>query len=564
MINIYQLFPRLFGNKNTHQAFDESKDINGCGTFADIDDRALEAIKDLGITHIWLTGIIRHASSSSYEDLGIYPSHPHITKGKAGSPYAIVDYYDIDPDLATDPAKRMLEFECLVERIHKHGMFVIIDLVPNHVARQYHSIAAPHDIVDFGSSDDNSSAFKPSNNYYYCPNETLVVPQYHNDDITEPYHEYPAKASGNDIFSAHPSHNDWYDTIKLNYGLDYQNNSYHFDPTPDTWCKIYNIVRYWQSKNIDGFRVDMAEMVPIEFWRWLIKNINTTREMTWIAEIYQPNNYHSYSEAGFDFLYDKVGMYNKLEAIFRYGHPAHSIGDCWRSLNGLDDKMLRFMENHDEVRLASPYFYGDPLAALPAVAVAALMNRGPFMIYNGQESGEDANGAVGYSGDDGRTTLFDYHNMPMHQRWMNDGNFDGGLFSDQQKRVFSFYRQILHLRNNSYAISEGCFYDLMWVNPESEAFDARNIYAFLRYHHDERLLIVTNFSPNDSKNIMLKIPRHAMQLMGIDNTMARGSAHDVMGYDDISFGINTNSDINIRINLSPLQVAIYKLEIIHL
>ena len=563
MINIYQLFPRLFGNKNTHMTFDGDRSINGCGTFSDIDNQALEAIKNLGITHIWLTGVIRHASGSAYEDLGIYSSHPQITKGKAGSPYAIIDYYDVDPDLAIIPAKRMQEFETLIERIHKHGMYVIIDLVPNHVARQYHSIAAPNDIVDFGDSDDDNNAFVPNNNYYYCPNESFVAPE-RQTNTNEPYYEYPAKASGNDIFSSHPSYNDWYDTIKLNYGRDYFNNRTSFDPIPNTWFKIYDIVKYWQNKNVDGFRVDMAEMVPIEFWRWLIKNINDTKKMTWIAEIYNPDNYRDYSEAGFDFLYDKVGMYNKLEAIFRYGHPAHSIGDCWRSLNGLDDKMLRFMENHDEVRLASPHFYGDPLAALPAVTVAALMNRGPFMIYNGQESSEDALGNAGYGGDDGRTTLFDYHNMPMHQRWMNNGKFDGALFSDKQNYVFGFYRQLLRLRNDSKAISEGCFYDLMWVNPQSEVFDANHIYAFLRYHQEERLLVVTNFSHTDRKYIMLKIPQHAIQLMSIDSNKTRCIAHDLMGSADISFDIDNISDIGVSINLSPLQVAIYKLEIIHL
>lgn len=76
----------------------------------------------------------------------------------------------------------------------------------------------------------------------------------------EAYKEYPAKATGNNRFDAYPNINDWYETVKLNYGIDYQNgNTPHFNPIPDTWTKMLDILLFWAGKNIDGFRCDMAE-----------------------------------------------------------------------------------------------------------------------------------------------------------------------------------------------------------------------------------------------------------------------------------------------------------------
>ena len=166
----------------------------------------------------------------------------------------------------------------------------------------------------------------------------------------------------------------------------------------------------------------------------------------------------------------------------------------------MDAHMLRFMENHDEKRLASPWFVGDAFAALPAVSLSALMNTGPFMVYNGQESGEDAVGEVGYSGDDGRTSIFDYCHMPQHQKWMNGGKFDGGQFDEKQKQLFAYYRKLLHFRNEHSAISEGKFYDLMWCNPWYTNFDPQFVYAFLRYSESERLLVVVNFNRNEARD----------------------------------------------------------------
>lgn len=466
-MNIYQLFPRLFGNKHTDFHFNGSKVENGCGTFNDIDDTALEAIKDLGITHIWLTGILKHAS----ESIG---THPDITKGRAGSPYAVNDYHVVDPDLGT-----MDDFDQLVVRIHEKGLKVIIDFVPNHLARQ-------------------NKGFDPCN-FYYCEGQAFVSPRRIGE---QPYEEFPAKATGNNVFAPNPSLNDWYDTVKLNYDC------------RDTWEKMLEILRFWCSKNVDGFRVDMAEMVPVAFWQWVIAELRKDYQPMMIAEIYQPDLYKPFLEAGFDYLYDKVGLYNTLELVLCEGHEAKEISEVWKDLHDMDEHMLRFMENHDEKRLASPQFVDDAFAALSAVSLSALMNTGPFMVYNGQESGEDAVGEMGYSGDDGRTSIFDYCHMPKHQNWMNGGKFDGGGFDEAQKKLFDYYRKLLHFRQEHSAIIEGKFYDLMWCNPWYMNFDPQFVYAFLRYSETERLLIVVNFNRNESRDVEVKIPHDALALMG--------------------------------------------------
>ena len=451
---IYQLFPRVYGATPTKR----------CGTFSDINDDEIERIKSLSVSHIWLTGVIRH---SGWRD-----TNPAVTKGKAGSPYAIVDYYDIDPDLATVKKNRMAEFEKTVEHIHSHGLKVIIDFVPNHLAREYKG-----DFTD--------------ENFYILPNQKFVAPT----DNAEKYYEFPAKATGNDVFSPTPSLNDWYDTVKLNY------------ENRDTWHKMLKIMQFWCGKGVDGFRVDMAEMVPVEFWRWAIAEVRKSFNIIMIAEIYQPNIYQSFVDADFDYLYDKVGLYNTLENIYRYGQRADTISDVWKNLNGLDDNMLRFMENHDEVRVASRFFMQKPENAFPFVALSALMNRGPFMIYNGQEYGENA-----ADSDNGRTSIFDYAYMPS---MICRGESSFALNRESSfARQYDWYKQLLHFRESHPAILRGGFYDLMWANPWYNNFDPQYVYAFLRYHGDDKLLIVINFNMNEARNVTVAIPEDARKLVG--------------------------------------------------
>ncbi|MBK9291219.1 MAG: alpha-amylase family protein [Bacteroidetes bacterium] len=520
MINIYQLFPRLFGNTSAQQRFNGTIGENGCGRFSHISSRAIEALRELGITHIWLTGIIRHAKLTSYSGYGIPDSHPALVKGRAGSPYAIMDYYDVDPDLADDVPRRMQEFEALVQRIHDAGLKVMIDFIPNHVARQYKSLQRPPDTADLGENDNKNLGFDPQNNFYYLVGQTFVPPKrenpmYHSEEL---YLEQPARVTGNDCFSPTPSITDWFETVKLNYGVDYFHFlEQHFDPVPDTWHKMLGILQYWAEKGIDGFRTDMAEMVPVAFWKWAISNLKDKFPgLLFVAEVYQPGRYHDYAGAGFDFLYDKVGLYDKLINIMCHGHEAKDLSQCWRQTEGLNHRMLRFLENHDELRLASWQAGIRPLSALPALAVAAFMHPCAFMIYNGQESGETAAGATGFSGDDGRTSIFDYCAMRQHQQWFNQGACDGALLTYDQKLLRQAYQEILQARLTLPALREGLFYDLMWANPWFTNFDPRFVYAFLRYSTHQRLVIVANFNKSESRTMQLNIPFDAFEAMGFD------------------------------------------------
>ena len=425
---IYQVFTRLFGNNNNHCINNGSITENGCGKMADFTAKALGEIKKLGATHIWYTGIIEHATQTDYRRYNIRPDHPAIVKGKAGSPYAIKDYYDVDPDLAKDVPERMREFENLVQRTHRSGLKVIIDFVPNHVARQYHSDMQPDGTSQLGANDDTDYAFSPYNNFYYIPQSELHGQFDMKGAAAEPYKEFPAKATGNNRFDAYPNINDWYETVKLNYGVDYQNGgTCHFNPIPDTWNKMLDILMFWAEKHIDGFRCDMAEMVPVEFWEWAIPQVKAKYPaLLFIAEVYNPKEYGNYLFRGkFDYLYDKVGLYDTLRAIVCGNESATAITRAWQSLGGIEKRMLNFLENHDEQRIASDFFASNPRKAIPALIVSACMNVNPMMIYFGQEFGELGMDSEGFSGRDGRTTIFDYWSVDTIRRWRNGGKFDG-------------------------------------------------------------------------------------------------------------------------------------------
>ena len=516
-IIIYQVFTRLFGNNNTRLKKNGSFEENGCGKMADFTTKALTEIKNLGATHIWYTGVIEHASQNNYSRYGIRPDHPAVVKGKAGSPYAIRDYYDIDPDIANSIPDRMKEFENLVKRSHKSGLKVIIDFVPNHVARQYHSDAKPEGVVDLGENDDNTVAFSPQNNFYYIPGEQLQG----NIDLhmyaPEAYVEKPAKATGNDKFDAWPSINDWYETVKLNYGVDYMNGRWgHFDPIPDTWKKMLDILLFWAAKDIDGFRCDMAEMVPVEFWGWAIPQVKEQYPgIIFIAEVYNPHEYRNYIFNGhFDYLYDKVGLYDTLRALTCGHETATNIPFRWQSLSGIEKHMLNFLENHDEQRIASEFFAGNPFKAIPAMVVSACMNTNPVMIYFGQEFGEAGMDEEGFSGRDGRTTIFDYWTVDTIRRWRSGGKYDGKLLTKEEKKLQGFYSTLLNLCNKEKAIREGEFFDLTYANLEGVVFNEHRQYAFFRKAGKELLFIVVNFDENPAAPCV-KIPTHAFDYLSI-------------------------------------------------
>ena len=516
-IIIYQVFTRLFGNSNTRCKYNGSLEENGCGKLADFTAKALTEIKNLGATHIWYTGVIEHATQTNYSRYGIRPDHPAVVKGKAGSPYAIKDYYDVDPDMANSIPDRMKEFENLVKRSHKAGLKVIIDFVPNHVARQYHSDAKPEGVIDLGENDDNTVAFSAQNNFYYIPGQELQGDIDLHMNAPEAYVENPAKATGNDKFDAWPGINDWYETVKLNYGVDYMNwRIGHFDPIPDTWKKMLEILLFWAAKDIDGFRCDMAEMVPVEFWGWAIPQVKEQfPHIIFIAEVYNPNEYRNYIFNGhFDYLYDKVGLYDTLRALTCGHESATNIPFRWQNLNGIEKNMLNFLENHDEQRIASDFFAGNPFKAIPAMVISACMNTNPVMIYFGQELGEKGMDEEGFSGRDGRTTIFDYWTVDTIRRWRNGGKFDGKTLTKEEKKLQGFYSTLLNLCNKEKAIREGVFFDLTYANLEGIVFNEHRQYAFFRKAGKELLFIIVNFDEKPAAPCV-KIPTHAFDYLGI-------------------------------------------------
>lgn len=513
---VYQLFTRLFGNQNTTNQPNGTLDQNGAGKFNDINDRVLNDLNRFGATHIWFTGIPEHATTTDYSAFGIRPDDPAVVKGRAGSPYAVKDYYDVDPDLAVDVPNRMAEFERLVQRTHANGLKVIIDFVPNHVARQYHSDQKPADVTDLGENDDTSVNFSINNNFYYLPGRAFTTPACEQDRqlITE----FPAKITGSGSLTEAPDINDWYETVKLNYGVDVFNGwAGHFDPIPATWHQMLAILLFWAAKGIDGFRCDMAHLVPVEFWGWATKRVKQQYPaLIFIAEIYDPGLYRRFIyEGGFDYLYDKVGLYDSLRRLMEGHGTCHDITRVWQQESGdFSEHMLRFLETHDEQRIASRFFANDPWVAVPAMVVTATLHTGPLLLYFGQEVGVRAEGSEGFSGDDGRTTIFDYWGIP---EWQGYLNAEQGLTTDQQQ-LRAFYQRLNHLVRQSDAIQHGAFYDLQWANQNTPGYNGNRLYAYLRHTSHQRLLVICNFDKHETAETSVKIPAHAWQLMGLPET----------------------------------------------
>jgi glycosidase len=543
-IIVYQIFTRLYGNRNISRKENGSIEENGCGKLNDLTPTVLKKIRNMGVSHVWYTGVIRHATQTDYSDHGIPVNHPAVVKGKAGSPYAITDYYDIDPDLATDVDLRMLEFEQLVERTHQAGMKVIIDFVPNHVARQYHSICKPEGVRDLGEDDNPQHGFDPQNNFYYCPGQSFspYFDLYHGAE--QPYHEEPAKATGNDCFHHAPGVNDWYETVKLNYGVDYYAGRIgHFQPIPDTWDKMTDILLFWAGKGIDGFRCDMAEMVPTAFWHWSIDKVKYRYpEMIFVGEVYDPSLYRSYLGAGFDYLYDKVGMYDTLRGVMGGGLSTHAITSAWQQTDDIRDHMLYFLENHDEQRIASDFFAGDARKGVPALVVSALLQQNPLMVYAGQEYGERGMDQEGFSGRDGRTTIFDYWSIDTLVRAAQR------KLTTEEKVLKAQYDKVLNIARSEKSIVEGASFDLMYVNGQYQ-----RQYAFLRKADSEVLLVVVNF--DDLPVVMdVMIPAHAFDFLNIKEKKV--VATDLLTGERIR--LQLQRDMPVAVALKPLGAVVMK------
>ena len=533
---VYQVFTRLFGNINTTNKPWGTIEVNGVGKFADFSKKALAEIKDLGVTHIWYTGVPHHAVINDYTAYGISNDDPDVVKGRAGSPYAVKDYYNVNPDLATDPSKRLEEFKQLIQRTHDAGLKVIIDIVPNHVARNYEGLINPEGVEDFGASDDTSKEYDVNNNFYYIPGEPFKVPEWQDgylplggdrNRLTDSrFEEVPAKWTGNGSRLAQPHFNDWYETVKINYGIrpdgtkdfeelpeEYRQKDHkaHYEfwkdkTLPDSWHKFKDITQYWLDFGVDGFRFDMAEMVPVEFWSYLNSNIKMKNPDAFLlAEVYNPSLYRAYIHQGkMDYLYDKVELYDSIKHIMKgYGWTDH-IPVVQKRMTDIEHHMLHFLENHDEQRIASSDFVGNAQLGKPAMVVSATISTSPTMIYFGQEVGEPAAEDAGF-GSPTRTSIFDYIGVPHHQRWVNNKKFDGGQLSEEEKSLRESYKRLLNFTINSEALM-GEYQETHFYNKDNtEGYDHR-VLSYVRWSADEKLIILSNFDEHKSYSFEFKIP----------------------------------------------------------
>jgi glycosidase len=537
-IVVYQVFTRLFGNKNTNNKPWGTIEENGVGKFNDFTDKALREISDLGVNYIWYTGVPHHALIRDYTTLGVSNDDPDVVKGRAGSPYAVKDYYNVNPDLAVNPVNRLQEFDSLVARTHKAGLKLLIDIVPNHIARKYEGKSNPLGVRDFGAADDVTVEYKRDNNFYYIPNSQFEVPDEINPLNGEDnplsdgkFQEIPAKWTGNGSKMAIPDKNDWYETVKVNYGIrpdgskdfpelpaGYDTKSYkvHFEfwrtkNVPSSWIKFRDIALYWTAKGVDGFRYDMAEMVPYEFWSYMNSAVKMKNPDAFLlAEVYNPDEYRNYIRLGkMDYLYDKVETYDKLKDIIQGRSLPDGLTDIQKGMEDIEHHMLHFLDNHDEQRLASAEFAGTSEKGKPLMVVSTTISSAPTMIYFGQEVGEAANENAGF-GMHSRTSIFDYVGVPNHQRWMNNGKFDGGLLTDKEKELRDFYKRLLNFSINSSALM-GEFDEIQTINRQSTSgFDA-GIYAYTRWSDTQKLIVVTNFSWIKTSSFELKVPSNIIQ-----------------------------------------------------
>jgi len=585
---VYQVFTRLFGNTNTTNKPWGTLEENGVGKFSDFNDKALSEIRDLGITHIWYTGVPHHAVINDYTEFGISNDDPDVVKGRAGSPYAVKDYYNVNPDLASDPSKRLEEFKELIDRTHSHKMKVLLDIVPNHVARNYEGLTNPEGIVDFGANDNTSVEYAENNNFYYIPETEFKVPEWENDysplgNNDNPlednkFIEIPAKWTGNGSRLAQPNFNDWYETVKINYGvrpdgtkdfeslpetyakLDYKA---HFEfwkdkGVPDSWIKFRDIALYWLDLGVDGFRFDMAEMVPVEFWSFMNSSIKMKNPNAFLlAEVYNPQLYRDYIHKGkMDYLYDKVELYDSIKHIMQgHGWTDH-IPVVQKGMQDIEHNMLHFLENHDEQRIASPDFVGKAEIAKPAMVVSATLSTSPTMIYFGQEVGEPGNEEAGF-GSPTRTSIFDYIGVPNHQRWVNNKKFDGGQLTESEKTLRDFYKRLLNFTINSNALM-GEYQEIHFYNKEhTENYDHR-ILSYARWANDEKLIVISNFDAEKQYDIEFKLPPEIIKKWKLSGKQYK-LAEQLYG--EINCELNIDNELGIiNLEIEPLESFIFKIK----
>ena len=585
---VYQVFTRLWGNANTTNKPWGTIEENGVGKFSDFTDKALQEIKELGVTHIWYTGVPHHDVIRDYTKFGISNDDPDVVKGRAGSPYAVKDYYNVNPDLADNVENRLQEFEDLIARSHANGLKVIIDIVPNHVARNYQSLTNPEGTKDFGADDDKTVTYNVNNNFYYNPGEPFQVPDFlngyqplggENHPLSDgKFDENPAKWTGNGSRASKPSFYDWYETVKVNYGISpegkkdfdelpegFENEDYkkHFEfwqdkTVPNSWVKFRDIALYWVEKGVDGFRYDMAEMVPVEFWSYMNSSIKMKNpEAFLLAEVYNPSLYREYIKKGkMDYLYDKVQLYDTIKHVMQGHGLTDNIPPIQEDLKDIEHHMLHFLENHDEQRIASPEFAGNSLKGKPAMVVSATISTSPTMVYFAQELGEDGSEDAGF-GSPSRTSIFDYVGVPALQRWVNDKNFDGGKSTSEELALRDFYKKLLNFTINSEALM-GEYADIHQYNREKTENYNSKLLSFVRYSENEKLVVVSNFDAENTYEFELKIPQEIINNWNLENK-TYNLENKIGNAQNFELTIE-NGEGKVKIAIQPLESFILKVQ----
>jgi len=592
---VYQVFTRLFGNTNNTNKPWGTIDENGVGKFSDFDEAALQSIKSLGVSYIWYTGVPHHAVITDYTEFGISLDDPDVVKGRAGSPYTVKDYYNVNPDLADDPANRLAEFEALIKRTHDQQLKVIIDIVPNHVARDYASLSKREGAKNFGENDNTNVEYARDNNFYYVVGESFKVPLSENgykplggemNPLSDgEFNEMPAKWTGNGSRLAQPGFNDWYETVKINYGVkpdgsydfatlpnEYANKSiaehsafWKDKSVPNAWLKFEQIVHYWLDKGVDGFRYDMAEMVPVEFWSYLNSSIKVKNPDAFLlAEVYNPSLYRDYLRLGkMDYLYDKVEFYDSLKLLMQGKGDAQPLEDIQLSLGDIELHMLHFLENHDEQRIASSDFAGSAEKGKPAMVISALISKSPTMLYFAQDVGEDGSEETGF-GDPTRTTIFDYAGVPAHQRYMNNGKFDGGQSTSLEKQLRTFYERLLVI-SATHPTMLGKYQSLHSLNVKNAQDDDLNSYSesqfsFVRWNNEKALIVISNFSEDALAGVTVKLPISLLTEWKVNE--GSYAATDLLnGFVYKMQVARKRSDASVSVQLNGLQSAVLEINL---
>jgi glycosidase len=334
------------------------------------------------------------------------------------------------------------------------------------------------------------------------------------------------------------------------------------------------VLAYWQGLGVDGFRCDFAHWVPVEFWKWAIARARSRAPAYFFAEAYDnPDAAPGFSpsafvQAGFDALYD-YQLYNGVKGIFASGKWCNDL-DALLPDAAVEGHLLRYAENHDECRAAAPIKLGDPGnsgfgSAWEGFAVTALLHAlgpDPALLYNGQEVGEPGQGAEGFGGDDGRTTIFDYWTMPAFARWVNGHAYDGANLTGDQQSLRSSYLVLWKLLSQP-AFAEGKVYSIQSANKAAPSYGGSGqwMYGFLRYQPDagQTYLVLINLDPANGYQPKVHLPTEALNQARLPPSGATLHFADAFSPYTASAAASDLPTLGVEIDMPPLGVRMLRI-----